>query len=343
VTSRKENLFLPEGYPETVTSNYLRYTGWNIFQTFCSSALGVLSTQQLLLALGANSLTASAALNWVIKDGLGQLGGVVYAGTVGNKFDENPKHYKWMSSLSLNCSCGLEMLSTLYPGAFLPIAALGTVGKNVSALAGSASKAAIHLSLSKKRNLADLTAKSGTQATASCLFGTFFGTFLGYTFDYSGSLVAFGVLSASHLYACYKSLDCVVLNTLNPQRLDILLQEFKEKGRVLTPEEVSEKEATVRNYKPKDLVVGKLPSNMDIEECMKYWEGKEYLIVEQPQKTFLVFKEEAEQKELVEGYVEARARSWGLEKISLEQMTSKGWDTSQPFLSPNNTRFKVLN
>lgn len=39
----------------------------------------------------AQSIPAAAALNWVIKDGLGQLGGILLASRVNTLFDTNPK------------------------------------------------------------------------------------------------------------------------------------------------------------------------------------------------------------------------------------------------------------
>ena len=50
-----------------------------------SSAGGVLSMQSLLCAIGigqSEALPIAATLNWVIKDGLGQLGGVIFASVV---------------------------------------------------------------------------------------------------------------------------------------------------------------------------------------------------------------------------------------------------------------------
>lgn len=49
------------------------------------SANGVLSTQALLYAmgLGAGAIPLAAALNWIIKDGVGQIGGIVFARYVG--------------------------------------------------------------------------------------------------------------------------------------------------------------------------------------------------------------------------------------------------------------------
>jgi hypothetical protein len=40
---------------------------------------------------GSEALPMAATLNWVVKDGLGQLGGVVFASVVSNRFDADPK------------------------------------------------------------------------------------------------------------------------------------------------------------------------------------------------------------------------------------------------------------
>lgn len=57
------------------------YVKLQMTASLCSSAIGVLSTQSLLYAmgLGAGSVPLAAALNWIIKDGIGQIGGIVFA------------------------------------------------------------------------------------------------------------------------------------------------------------------------------------------------------------------------------------------------------------------------
>ena len=49
-----------------------------------SSAGDVLSMQAMLSAIGvgSGSIPLAATLNWILKDGLGQLGGVIFASMV---------------------------------------------------------------------------------------------------------------------------------------------------------------------------------------------------------------------------------------------------------------------
>ena len=81
-----------------------------------------------------------------------------------DRFDADPRYWRFVSSLALDASTLLELLSPLAPGCFLPIASVANVGKNVSFLSASASRAALHLALAREGNLADVTAKTGSQA-----------------------------------------------------------------------------------------------------------------------------------------------------------------------------------
>lgn len=71
--------FLPKGYPESVGNGYFNYVSGQSLNLFLSSAGSVLSMQSLLYAigLGAGSIPLAATLNWIIKDGMGQLGGSI--------------------------------------------------------------------------------------------------------------------------------------------------------------------------------------------------------------------------------------------------------------------------
>lgn len=116
----------------------------------------------LLLAVGVGSGAAAplaAAANWVLKDGLGQLGGVAFAAFVNTRFDADPKRWRWLSAAALDAATLVELCTPLAPGAFLPLAALANVGKNVAWLSASATRAGVHQALALHGNLADVTAK----------------------------------------------------------------------------------------------------------------------------------------------------------------------------------------
>ncbi|KAJ2427001.1 hypothetical protein GGF41_001848 [Coemansia sp. RSA 2531] len=217
--------FLPADYKNTVTPEYIHYTKWQFVHNTLGSASGVLATQAMLYAmgLGAGALPLSAAINWVLKDGFGQLGGVIYATMVGQKFDSDPKHQRFWSAASINKT------------------------------------------FCRKENLGDLTAKSGSQATAAGLLGTAVGVLIGATMDVSvyTLIVGFVPLSLISLWGNYKSLLYAITPTLNVERARLMIEDAVrlndnghicfESARLRTPRQVSEVETfmrEVRNIQP---------------------------------------------------------------------------------------------
>ncbi|KAJ2318221.1 hypothetical protein IWW52_002681, partial [Coemansia sp. RSA 2704] len=251
--------FLPTDYKNSVTAEYLDYTKWQFLHNVLGSASGVLATQAMLYAmgLGAGALPLSAAINWVIKDGFGQLGGVVYATMVGQKFDSDPKHQRFWSAVWLQTATWLEMLTPLFPHAFLAIGSVANIGKNISWLAMSATKASINKTFCRKENLGDVTAKHGSQATAAGLVGTALGVVVGATMDVSvyTLIVGFVPISLASLWGNYQSLLHTVTPTLNVERARLMLQDAValehgrlalDPARLLTPRQVSRIEKFMR-------------------------------------------------------------------------------------------------
>ncbi|CAE7441460.1 RUS4, partial [Symbiodinium microadriaticum] len=72
----------------------------------------------------------------------------------------------------MDVSSFIELLTPLCPAYFLPLASIANIGKNISFLSASASRAAIHKSFAIHENLADITAKSGSQTVLASLLGT---------------------------------------------------------------------------------------------------------------------------------------------------------------------------
>ena len=214
---------LPAGYPGTVASAYPRYAGWSFVAMAFSSAGGVLSMQSLLFAVGvgSGSVPLAAALNWVIKDGLGQLGCVLYAALINTRFDSDPKRWRMISAMASDAATALEVLTPLFPKAFLPMAAVANIGKNIAWLSASATKAGLHQALATHGNLADVTGKAGSQNIAASTIGTLIAVLLSPLVgtDTWTLLGAFSVISACHISCIYMSLKSLPLPTLNHGRL----------------------------------------------------------------------------------------------------------------------------
>ncbi|EXX78690.1 hypothetical protein GLOIN_2v1773156 [Rhizophagus irregularis DAOM 181602=DAOM 197198] len=229
--------FMPKGYPDSVTKNYWGFVKWQFLHNVAGSVTGVLSTQSLLYAmgLGAKSIPLAAALNWIIKDGLGQLGGVIYAAFISDRFDSEPKRHRFQATVAMQIASILELLAPLWPGSFLLIASISNIGKNIAWLAGSATRAQMHKTFALRDNLGDITGKSGSQTTAArtALGVVISGTITKYNPDITAAtsavqpiipiFLAFGPFSFFNIYGNYRSSLYVTTSTLNVPRAEMIL------------------------------------------------------------------------------------------------------------------------
>lgn len=255
--------FLPAQYPDAVSIGYLHFASYSFLASVAGSAGMVLSTQTLLLAVGVAGSTESVsvmagALNWVLKDGVGQLGGVLFASFMGKmrQFDDHPKQWRLTGAMALDASNFVEIMSPLLAGPLvLPVACLSNAVKNASFLAIGASRAALHACLAKDSNLADVTAKAGSQAMLASLLGTSLGIGLSTLLEHDPSnfVIGFCALSGVHQFCNYKSLQQVAMDRLDRHRLYILVQEYIRHKRILTPSEVAAQEVYFPLAKADDL------------------------------------------------------------------------------------------
>ena len=124
--------------------------------------------------------------------------------------DARPRRWRLRSSVAPDAAALVEP-PTSFPQYFVPIAGLANVAKNISYLAASASRAAIHRALSNRQgaaNLGDLTAKSGSQTIVASLVGLGLG--VGVSNACGGDVTtvwpAWAALSATHLTCTWLSL-----------------------------------------------------------------------------------------------------------------------------------------
>jgi len=66
--------FFPEGYPDSVSNDYLTYQAWDTLQAFASSISGSLATKAVLEGVGVGDETATslaATITWLLRQGAG--------------------------------------------------------------------------------------------------------------------------------------------------------------------------------------------------------------------------------------------------------------------------------
>ena len=232
--------FLPRGYPDTVAPGYLPYVKWQWVHHCAGSAHGVLASSFLLYAVGltAGAIPTAGALNWVLKDGLGQLGTLVFGKYLGHRFDMSAKGWYLAASAKLNLGIAMEIASFAQPGLFLPLASGANMVKGLAWMCGGSTRSAFNVSFARANNIADVTAKATSQTISSFVVGNSLGMGLASAVgqDVALAYAAFGLCTALHLGSAWRCLAHVPLATLNQSRLQLLAREYAASGAVGPPE-----------------------------------------------------------------------------------------------------------
>ncbi|KMT12417.1 hypothetical protein BVRB_5g103490 [Beta vulgaris subsp. vulgaris] len=239
--------FVPEGFPSSVTPDYVPFQIWDSLQGLSTYIRMMLSTQALLSAIGVGEKSATvigATFQWFLRDLTGMLGGILFTFYQGSNLDSNAKMWRLVADLMNDLGMLMDLLSPLFPSAFVFILCLGSLSRSFTGVASGATRAALTQHFALQDNAADISAKEGSQETMATMAGMALGMFLAHvTRGYSLSIwFCFLSLTIFHMYANYKAVRCLSLNTLNGARSSLLLQHFMETGQVLSAERVSMEE-----------------------------------------------------------------------------------------------------
>ncbi|XP_071689448.1 protein root UVB sensitive 2, chloroplastic-like [Rutidosis leptorrhynchoides] len=238
------NTFFPSGYPYSVNEGYLRYTQFRALQHFSSAALSVLSTQSLLYAAGLRPTPAQAtAVSWILKDGMQHMGKLICS-SLGARMDSEPKRWRVFADVLYDLGTSLEVLSPLCPQLFLEMAGLGNFAKGMATVAARATRLPIYSSFAKEGNLSDLYAKGEAISTVFNVVGLGAGIQLLSTVCTSmqGKMIVGSLLSVVHVYSTYEEMRAAPINTLNPQRTAMIIEDFLKTGKVSSPADLRYRE-----------------------------------------------------------------------------------------------------
>ncbi|XP_064842822.1 RUS1 family protein C16orf58 homolog [Oncorhynchus masou masou] len=249
-----KSVFLPQGYPESVSGDYLQYQFWDTLQAFSSSLSGTLATQASLRGVGVGNqeaTVAAATITWLLRDGTGMLGRILFAWLKGNKLDSEAKKWRLVADVLNDIAMFMEILAPNFPTCFTLIVCSAGIFKSIVGVAGGATRAALTLHQARRDNMADISAKDGSQETLVNLAGLLVSLILIPLVTDSPLLtfVLFFLFTILHLCANYKAVRSVVMETLNEARLAIVLHQYLRDGRVLGPLEANLKEPVFLEFR----------------------------------------------------------------------------------------------
>ncbi|XP_072452935.1 RUS family member 1 isoform X1 [Notamacropus eugenii] len=233
-------VFLPHGFPDSVSPDYLPYQLWDTVQAFASSLTGSLATQAVLQGVGVGNAAASvsaATITWLLKDGTGMLGRIGFAWLMGSRLDCEAKKWRLFADVLNDAAMFLEIVAPAFPSYFTLIVCVSSLAKCIVGVAGGATRAALTMHQARRDNMADVSAKDGSQETLVNLAGLLVSLLLLplLSEQQSLSLAAFFLFTVLHLYANFRAVRAVIMETFNEARLYLVLKHFIQWGKVLTP------------------------------------------------------------------------------------------------------------
>ncbi|KAL7624122.1 hypothetical protein AAE478_005679 [Parahypoxylon ruwenzoriense] len=328
------DIFLPAGYPNSVTPDYKPYQIYDSLQAFSSTIAGLLSSRAVLqgFGVGDSASTATAAvLLTVLQDSVGRGATIAFAHFCGRSIEPECKFYRFFADIVNDSALFLDLLSPALPRypKVLALCATGVL-RALCGASGGAAKASLSAHFAKNGNLAELNAKDGSQETVISLMGMLAGTVLVHFVH--GKLAVWAwmfALVTIHLWTNYQAVRSVQMRTLNAQRLHIALTELVVKDVVLRPEQVAARESILTWDSPRISFATEPPRGGEISSLeLTRTKNLQYVIMGRggPVKIFL--KEGATTTDVLQAWAEAFADPNEISDVDLlwKAMSSAGWD-----------------
>ena len=229
VRSAFQSVFLPQGFPDSVSRDYVEYQIWDSMQALCSYSTNTISVKAMLkgMGVGDDSATASAALvTWLMKDGCGMIGRIVFAWAQGNDLDNNSKQWRLVADAADDGARILSLLAPAFPQYFRATMCLVQLMYAVVGVAGGATRNAVTQHQSRMNNSGDVSAKDGSQETMVTLVGLCIGMWATPRLDDRVALTWCIMLIGSclHIYCNYRAVRCLQFDTFNERRASIAME-----------------------------------------------------------------------------------------------------------------------
>ncbi|ESO97865.1 hypothetical protein LOTGIDRAFT_152971 [Lottia gigantea] len=210
------SVFLPQGYPESVSSDYFIYQLWDTIQS----------------------------------NGTGMIGRIGFAWLKGSNLDCDAKRWRLFADILNDFAIFLEILAPNFKPFFTPIVC--TAGSIVG-VAGGATRAALTQHQARRNNMADVSAKDGSQETLVNLAALVCSLILVPMVTGKDLIIwtLFILFTFLHLFANYSAVTNVVMETLNQNRLHFLVKSYLHHGIIENTQSVNYKEPVLWSLRRK--------------------------------------------------------------------------------------------
>jgi len=246
VVPELRRIFLPSGFPATVSADYVDWLRWQLVSLLFRDILEIMSAQSLLVALGMGStpgaLPLTAAAKWVLKDGVGSVATLLAGSFGGQKYDEDPKRWWGLTNALEDVARAIELVTPAAPGLFLPLAASAVFVRSAALTGrGSLLNGTFMQHFGRNNNLGDIRAKLEVQGRWLALIALPTGIqvfqlvsaaaadFVDDGDELSAFIAAaaiYGIVIGVHVFACWQAAKSLRFDSLNRFRLLTLAEMF---------------------------------------------------------------------------------------------------------------------
>ncbi|KAI1454752.1 vitamin B6 photo-protection and homoeostasis-domain-containing protein [Annulohypoxylon moriforme] len=334
------DVFLPVGYPESVTPDYTPYQIYDSLQAFSSTIAGLLSSRAVLQGFGvgdSKSSATAAVLLTVLQESTGRLATILFAHRCGQAIQPECKYYRFLADIVNDAALFLDVLAPALP-TYPKVLALCAAGvlRALCGISGGAAKAELSAHFAKNGNLAELNAKDGSQETVISLLGMLVGSvFLKFVSGRNAVLAWMVVLVTIHLWTNYRAVRSVEMRTLNKQRLCIMLKELDSHKATfsdemvdwLHPSQIATKESILMWSQPNVSFASRLPEKGDITpDDLSEFTHLPYVIVSRNGHKIIWMKKDAKDIDVIVAWAQACSQKPYIPNTWDRSLKRAGWD-----------------
>ncbi|XP_054710588.1 RUS family member 1-like isoform X2 [Uloborus diversus] len=315
----------------------------SFFMAFASSISGSLCTHAVLKGVGVGDESASvlsATITWLIKDGTAMIGRIVFAWLKGTKLDCDCKKWRLFADILNDIAMLMDISSQYFPHHFTVIISVSGIFKSIVGVAGGSTRAALTQHQARHNNMADVSAKDGSQETLVNLLALAFSLVMIPIVTKSLFLtwVVFGAMTTVHLTSNYFAVRSVVMETFNSARFKIFTRHYLEDGithrNFLSVNEVNQRENVFFSFHPKKVTINLGTSFQNIiknkrceyvEKLLTLYKDCDYLLSVNKKNNSTIINIALGNKSSVKTEMEALYQSCFVEHLMENLHLSKHW------------------
>lgn len=247
LAQRALDIFLPAGYPHSVTSDYTAYQLYDSGQAFASSIAGLLASRAVLVGVGVGDASASATaallLN-IAQESAGRVATIAFAARLGTALQPECKMWRLAADVLNDAAMLLDAASPAVPrGWRVVVLATASMLRALCGVAAGSAKASLSGHFARSGNLGEVSAKDASQETVVGLAGMLAGSIV--VSRVQGAVATWAVLVmllVVHLGMNWAAVRAVQMNSLNRQRAGLVFGGLLANGAVMGPAEVASRE-----------------------------------------------------------------------------------------------------